>query len=419
MDVESVRSGRSMRSDHSHSHSVTGPSSRRVHRSRSGGGSRERSRHHRGGEGGSEVDTDREDRSSVSRHYHRRLVSKDVAVDMRGSDRLEVQIIPQDDDNWGETGTAVSGISGDTGFTGFTAMEDLVRLNSKNKDLDQAIGVGCARYAGTIFSVLLGSVAFFSPIVMVILPKTIGLKTDWQLEECGVKCEGLFIGFAVKLLILLLGSWALFVRRRNATMARINMFRAIVLFLVFIITFAFWLFYGVRIYTTQESSYYDIVLFASSFVDGLLFIHYLAVILLEIRHMQAGFVVKIVRSPDGESRSYSIGLMSVQDSAVWCLAKYYRDFSAYNPFLENLPRRPQKLTGFKVYDVDGVSAQAPVTGSRTIIAAAARNRDLGHNDRFYEEQEYERRVSKRRARLYVAAEEAFSHIKRLQEQQKG
>ena len=37
--------------------------------------------------------------------------------------------------------------------------------------------------------------------------------------------------------------------------------------------------------------------------------------------------------------------------------------------------------------------------------------------RFYEEQEYDRRVRKRRARLMVAAEEAFTHIKRLQEEQ--
>lgn len=33
--------------------------------------------------------------------------------------------------------------------------------------------------------------------------------------------------------------------------------------------------------------------------------------------------------------------------------------------------------------------------------------------RFYEEHEYERRVKKRRARLITAAEEAFTHIKRL------
>lgn len=36
--------------------------------------------------------------------------------------------------------------------------------------------------------------------------------------------------------------------------------------------------------------------------------------------------------------------------------------------------------------------------------------------RFHEEEEYNRRVRKRRARLIVAAEEAFTHIKRMQEE---
>ena len=80
----------------------------------------------------------------------------------------------------------------------------------------------------------------------------------------------------------------------------------------------------------------------------------------------------------------------------------------------------------KVYDVDGVTQSAgggvagqvvgsmPVGGTHGMLAAAARQRDSGHNERFYDEQEYERRVKRRRARLIVAAEEAFTHIKRLQ-----
>ena len=76
----------------------------------------------------------------------------------------------------------------------------------------------------------------------------------------------------------------------------------------------------------------------------------------------------------------------------------------------------------KVYDVDGVAepgggevlSAAAMAGNRGILAAAARQRESGHNERFYDEQEYERRVKRRRARLMVAAEEAFTHIKRLQ-----
>jgi len=87
---------------------------------------------------------------------------------------------------------------------------------------------------------------------------------------------------------------------------------------------------------------------------------------------------------------------------------------------------PLHYTVLKVYDVDGVTETAggggtgqvvnsvPVNGSHGILAAAARQRDAGHNERFYDEQEYERRVKRRRARLVVAAEEAFTHIRRLQ-----
>ena len=45
---------------------------------------------------------------------------------------------------------------------------------------------------------------------------------------------------------------------------------------------------------------------------------------------------------------------------------------------------------------------------------------LSHNERFYEEYEYERRVRKRRAKLITATEEAFAHIKRMSsDQMKG
>jgi len=39
--------------------------------------------------------------------------------------------------------------------------------------------------------------------------------------------------------------------------------------------------------------------------------------------------------------------------------------------------------------------------NQAIIAAVARRRDAGHNERYYEEAEYERRVRKRKARLVL------------------
>lgn len=91
------------------------------------------------------------------------------------------------------------------------------------------------------------------------------------------------------------------------------------------------------------------VRYASSLVDALLFIHYLAVILLEIRHLQVQFAVKVVRSPDGVSRTYTVGQLSVQRLASWCLERYYTDFETYNPYLESVARRnSRRMTEFKV-----------------------------------------------------------------------
>jgi vang-like len=463
METESVRSGRSERSDarshrsgsrHHHGGGERGgerggdryDGGRRSHgSSRHGSSSRDRS--HRGHRSGRDTDqeTDRDDRSTIvgqapvvgRRHggggnggqgdggngngmAHQYGPDEiDPITGPPGAERIEVQILPQDD-NWGETTTAVTGATSEFAYS----MEDM----SKIKDFENSIGFNCARYIGSIFAGVIGLVAFVSPIAMVVLPK-IGIKgDDWVLEECGVKCEGLFISFGFKLLILLIGTWALFFRKPKATMPRIFIFRALILFLVFVLTFAFWLFYGVRVYATSEPNYHSIVLFAVSLVDALLFIHYLAIIMLEIRQLQPQYSIRVVRSPDGESRCYNLGQLSIQRAAVWVLEQYYRDFNVYNPYLEHIPRRSQKLNNFKFYDIDGGNngggggsgnaggSQSAASRSRAVFAAAARSRDSSHNDRFYEEQEYERRVRKRKARLIVAAEEAFTHIKRMQEE---
>ncbi|KAH3828968.1 hypothetical protein DPMN_130956 [Dreissena polymorpha] len=200
-------------------------------------------------------------------------------------------------------------------------------------------------------------------------------------------------------------------------MPRVFVFRVVVLFLVFILTFAFWLFYGVKIMQEQEENYYHIVQFAVHQVDALLFIHYIAIILLIIRQLQPQYVLHVVRSPDGESHTYTLGNLSIQRAAVWILEQYYKDFQVYNPYLENVMKKnAMKMSGLKFYDVDGGQQTNNNARSRAMFTAAARRRDASHNDRFYEEQDYERRVRKRRARLLTAAEEAFTHIKRMQEE---
>ena len=67
---------------------------------------------------------------------------------------------------------------------------------------------------------------------------------------------------------------------------------------------------------------------------------------------------QVVRSPDGESRSYAVGQLSIQRASVWILQKYYTEFSIYNPYLERLPvskSRKGNGSSFKFYEVDGVA----------------------------------------------------------------
>ncbi|XP_005100189.1 vang-like protein 2 [Aplysia californica] len=411
---ESVRSGRSERSERSH----------RSHGSNHHGGGGHHRQHGRqqvpSRQGSSRGmarghDMDRDDRSVTIK-----TPGQEPEMDRGMEERIEVQVIPQDD-NWGDNTTAITGNTSETGFS----MEELDKFAVR--DNDRQVGVNCARYVGTALTVGLSVIAFLSPIAMVLLPKLDIM--DWRASsmspedsECRPECEGLLISFAFKLLVLLVGAVALFFRKPRATMPRVFVFRAVVLFLVFVLTFAFWLFYGVRIFKEKQGTYEGIVQFALSLVDSLLFVHYIAIILLEIRQLQPQFAVHVVRSPDGESRVYNVGLLSIQRAAVHILEQYYRDFQMYNPYLENVTKKHSKhpSTAFKVYDIDGSAPnqQANQNRARNVFPAAPRGRrEQGHNDRFHDEQEYERRVRKRRARLVVATEEAFTHIKRMHDEQ--
>ncbi|KAB0385774.1 hypothetical protein FD755_000730, partial [Muntiacus reevesi] len=281
------------------------------------------------------------------------------------------------DDNWGETTTAITGTSEHS-----ISQEDIARIS---KDMEDSVGLDCRRYLGLTVAAVLGLLVFLTPIAFILLPPI--LWRD-ELEPCGTICEGLFISVAFKLLILLIGTWALFFRKQRADMPRVFVFRALLLVLIFLFVVSYWLFYGVRILDSRDRNYQGIVQYAVSLVDALLFIHYLAVVLLELRQLQPMFTLQVVRSADGESRFYSLGHLSCPSSTVLS------------------PKGPS----------NNATGQ-----SRAMIAAAARRRDSSHNELYYEEAEHERRVKKRRARLVVAVEEAFIHIQRLQaeEQQKA
>lgn len=47
--------------------------------------------------------------------------------------------------------------------------------------------------------------------------------------------------------------------------------------------------------------------FADSYTNCLLFVHYLSLVLLELRHLQTMYVIEVIRSTDGQRRFYNVG----------------------------------------------------------------------------------------------------------------
>ncbi|KAM3590713.1 uncharacterized protein V6R79_014912 [Siganus canaliculatus] len=355
---------------------------------------------------------------SSRKHRERRDRHRSKSRDPRGDKSVSIQTPAESlldtestrgddrDDNWGETTTVVTGTSVDS-----ISNEDLTRIS---KDLEDSSPLECRRFLGPALTAVLGLLALVTPLAFLALPQLLWRDT---LEPCGTPCEGLYISLAFKLLILLMSTWALFLRPPRSTLPRFFVFRCLLLALVFLFVGSYWLFYGVRVLEPRETDYRGIVGYAASLVDALLFIQYLALVLLEVRHLQPAFCLKVVRTTDGESRFYNVGCLSIQRAAAWVLDQYYSDFPVYNPALLNLPKSilSKKMSAFKVYNLGEENGTNNSTGqSKTMVAAAAaRRRDNTHNEYYYEEAEVERRVRKRKARLVVAVEEAFTHIKRL------
>ncbi|KAM9428032.1 vang-like protein 2 isoform 1-T2 [Salvelinus alpinus] len=331
---------------------------------------------------------------------------KSVTIQAPGESLLDAESTRGDDrdDNWGETTTVVTGTSEHS-----VSNEDLTRVS---KELEESSPLECKRFLGPVLGGCLGLFALVTPLAFLVLPQLLWREA---LEPCGTPCEGLYVSLAFKLLVLLISSWALFLRPPRATLPRFFVFRCLLMVLVFLFVASYWLFYGVRVLEPREKDYRGIVEYAASLVDALLFIQYLALVLLEVRHLQPAFCLKVVRATDGASRFYNVGHLSIQRAAVWVLDQYYRDFPVYNPALLNLPKSilSKKMSGFKVYSLDENSTNNSTSQSRAMIAAAARRRDNSHNEYYYEEAEMDRRCRKRKARLVVAVEEAFTHIKRL------
>lgn len=220
------------------------------------------------------------------------------------------------------TGTSVDSISN----------EDLTRIT---KDLEDSSPLDCRHYISPVLGAVLGILSLITPLAFLALPQIL-----WRdaLEPCGTPCEGYYISLAFKLLILLISTWALFLRPPRATLPRFFVFRCLLLALVFLFVASYWLFYGVRVLEPRETDYRGIVGYAASLVDALLFIQYLALVLLEVRHLQPAFCLKVVRTTDGVSRFYNVGHLRLVSLNIYSIESFFyicNDVCLFQEIYEN------------------------------------------------------------------------------------
>lgn len=65
-----------------------------------------------------------------------------------------------------------------------------------------------------------------------------------------------------------------------------------------------------------------------------------------------------------------------------------------------------------MYDIEGLGNECTISeaNARALMEAAAKRRVGGHNERFHEMMEWERRLQKRKYRLISTTEDAFSGV---------
>ena len=131
----------------------------------------------------------------------------------------------------------------------------------------------------------------------------------------------MLVSLAFKLFVLAVGTWAVFFRRPRATLPRIQIYRALVCTLIVVFLTSFWLFYvrhlirhnfGMNV--GHKVEYRELVQFALNLVDSLLFVHYLAVLLMELRHKQSEYYIKV----NLVSKSFYNGLLEINSKVIFC-----------------------------------------------------------------------------------------------------
>ncbi|KHN88473.1 Vang-like protein 1 [Toxocara canis] len=319
-----------------------------------------------------------------------------------------------DEDNWAENTTVITGNTSERSYSGAADRAFVVPVG-------RVVARRCSRLLWLSSALFISLLSIGSSPAMVLLPFLLRHTAfEWPEVVCLADCQGLLLNMTMKTLLLVAALWAMYFRRAAADMPRLFVQRVALIFCVLFILFAFWLFYAVRVIFERQSDYRVVVTYALSLLDALLYFHYISVIILELRTLRPEYIVSVVRDPDGESRTFTVGQMSIQQAAVHILRTYTATFPSYNPHLDKLGGSlsrfrsgvSQASAGFKMYDIEGLGAECTISeaNARALMEAAAKRRVGGHNGRFHEMMEWERRIQKRKCRLISTTEDAFAGV---------
>ncbi|CAF0769223.1 unnamed protein product [Didymodactylos carnosus] len=257
-------------------------------------------------------------------------------------------------------------------------------MSSKSKST--TIISNCFLLLYNIFIYLLTLITILTPILFIMLPKcSIFVKYE-TLTSTTVTSHSwdTFYGYmkiTFKLILSTIGILPFLFYQRCLTK---DLFKVFILIYLFLLTFFTWFFY-IRL---KQSSIQNIE-YSLNYLDHVilvcLFYHVILVVVSQQKYLKSKFVIQMVRSPDGVSRQYSLGSMSIHEASRYLLKQYYNDFPIYNPWSFNI---------------------------KTMLSGNTDGRSSTVHERLQDEVEYERRLRKRRVKLINVVEKAFNHVKR-------
>uniref|UniRef100_A0A0N4Z121 ANK_REP_REGION domain-containing protein n=1 Tax=Parastrongyloides trichosuri TaxID=131310 RepID=A0A0N4Z121_PARTI len=280
----------------------------------------------------------------------------------------------------------------------------------------------CTRIFVDIFVFLFSFGVIVSSPLMAGIPYILNyLDPKNHLEPiCDIQCHGLTMNMLLKTFLLSIAAWISYCYSPSHLLPRLDKIRASLGIFVVFILFSFWVFYYFRVIVEEEKNYNEIINYSVLLLDGLLYTHYISIILIYFKKMENKFIVTITRDNDGEIGYLKIGSMTIQEAAVEIANYYLTTFSTYNDsFMSKAKntkfKKPDFVSTFKVYDVENENndniPSIPKTNASAVIQAAIRRREGNTN---FEELEFlkrfEEKLLRRKYSLECSTEEAFATL---------